>query len=125
MNAELHRAKAERIERSLARLSAADHEMVIEACMLAGTHWLNLLLHRSGVLPPERDAMHAEFMTVAERRKATLHLRAALEALDAIEAMRTTHVRGDLPDGEDAARRALACLAVLRGQANDAAPATR
>jgi hypothetical protein len=125
MNAELHRAKAERIERSLARLSAADHEIVIEACMLAGTHWLNLLLHRHGVLPAERDAMHAEFMTMAERRKATVHSRAAIEALDAIESMRTTHVRGDLPGGEDAARRALACLAVLREQANDAVSATR
>jgi hypothetical protein len=125
MKAELHRLKAGRIERSLARLSVADHEIVIEACMLAGTHWLNLLLHRHGILPTERDAMHAEFMTMAERRKATVHSRAAIEALDAIESMRTTHVRGDLPGGEDAARRALACLAVLREQANDAVSATR
>jgi len=117
LNIDAHRGKAERIERSLARLTCSDHEMVIEASMLAGTHWLNLLLHRVGLSTPERDAMHAEFMTVADRRKASVLVGAALDALDAIEALRTSHVRGDLPDGEAAARRALDCLAVLRAHA--------
>lgn len=117
MRIDAHRAKAEAIERSLARLTVGDYEMVIEACMLAGTHWLNLLLHGSGLSTPERDSMHAEFMTVAERRKAMCMIPTALQALDAIEALRTTHVRGDLPGGEQAAARALACLVVLREQA--------
>ena len=117
MNVDAHRAKAEAIERSLGRLTAADHEAVVEGCMLAGTHWLNLLLHARGLSAPDRDAMHAEFMSVAERRKAMLVVPAALEAMDRIEALRTTHVRGDLPDGEAAARRAMACLAVLRDMA--------
>lgn len=117
MRTETHRAKAESIERSLGRLSVADYEVVIEACMLAGTHWLNIALHRAGLSAPERDAMHAEFMSAAERRKANVAMPNALAALDAIEALRTTHVRGDLAGGEEAAQRALACLAVLREHA--------
>lgn len=117
MNVEAHRAKAERIERSLARLTPTDYEMVVEASMLAGTHWLNLLLHRVGLSTPDRDAMHAEFMTAADRRKAAVLVRPALDALDTIEALRTSHVRGDLPDGEAAAQRALDALAVLRERA--------
>jgi hypothetical protein len=41
---------------------------------------------------------------------------AALGALDEIEALRTSHVRGDMPNGPEAARRALACLALLRDE---------
>jgi len=115
VNGDAHQAKAEAIERSLGRLTVADYEAVIEGCMLAGTHWLNLLLHARGLSEPERDAMHAEFMALGERRKAMVILPAAIEALDRIEALRTAHVRGDLPGGEGAAREALSCLARLRG----------
>ena len=59
MNVEAHRAKAESIERSLARCTTADYEIVIEGCMLAGTHWFNMALHRTGLLPEDQDAMHA------------------------------------------------------------------
>jgi hypothetical protein len=117
---EAHRAKAEAIERSLARLGSADHEAVIEACMLAGTHRLNFLLHAHGLSAPSHDAMHSEFMSLGERRKAMVVLPAAIEALDRIEALRTTHVRGDLPGGEEAAGDALSCLATLRGLADEA-----
>ncbi|MEP7206755.1 MAG: hypothetical protein ABI920_07440 [Casimicrobiaceae bacterium] len=118
MRVDAHRAKAESVERSLGRLRrATDYEMVIEGCMLAGTHWLNVLLHLHGLFPPERDAMHAEFMTLAERRKASIVIRPAIDALDVIEGLRTTHVRGDLPGGDQAAQRALTCLAVLRQRA--------
>ena len=117
MTADEHRTKAAAIERSLARCTTADYETVIEACMLAGTHWFNIALHRAGVLPPPRDAMHAEFLSGVERRKARIHVPAALAALDEIEALRTPFVRGDFPGGEEAARQALACLAVLRSAA--------
>ena len=53
MTPQEHRAKAERIERSLAKCGPTDYEMKIEAAMLAGTHWLNLALHRMGVSGPE------------------------------------------------------------------------
>ena len=122
MRIDAHRAKAEAVERSLARIALGDYEMVIEACMLAGTHWLNLLLHAYDLSAPDHDAMHAEFMTLAERRKVMCRIPAALGALDAIEALRTTHVRGDLPGGEEAAAKALASLAVLREQASAIAP---
>jgi hypothetical protein len=58
--------------------------------------------------------MHAEFLSGADRRKARVLMPAALDALDAIEALRTPFVRGDLDDGERAAQRALACLEQLR-----------
>ena len=125
MRIDAHRAKAQSIERSLSRLSAADYETVIEACMLAGTHWLNILLHRTGLAAPEFDTMHAEFMPNAERRKAMVVIPDAIRALDMIEAMRTTHVRGDLSGGLDAAYRALDCLAVLREQALAGDPPAR
>jgi len=122
---EAHRAKAQTIERSLARLSAADYETVIEACMLAGTHWLNILLHRTGMSAPECDTTHAEFMPGGERRKAAVVIPDAIRALDTIEALRTTHVRGNLGGGPDAAHRALDCLAVLREQALAGDPPAR
>ena len=48
MSPDKHRAKAERIERSLAALTDADWEIRIEAAMLAGTHWANYVLHKVG-----------------------------------------------------------------------------
>ena len=114
MNATAHRAKAEAIERSLGRCTTADYETVIEACMLAGTHWFNLALHGTGLLPLDHDAMHAEFLTIGQRRKIACVLPAALAALDTIESLRTPYVRGDLADGPHAAQRALDCLAELR-----------
>ena len=117
MRIEEHIAKAHRIERSLARCTAADYETVIEAAMLAGTHWFNILLHRTNLLPPEHDAMHAEFLSAHHRRGAQAAVPDALQALDAIERLRTPYVRGNMPGGEGAAAQALACLARLRDQA--------
>lgn len=114
-----HRQKALAIERSMERLGINDHEMLIEACMLAGTHWFNLLLHRVGLSEPQHDVMHAEFMTLCDRRIMAIRAPGALSALDEIEALRTTHVRGDMPDGHAAARRALERLRQLR-EASDA-----
>ena len=120
MNESLHRSKAERIERSLGSLAPDHFEAVIEGAMLAGTHWFNILLHRAGLAAENADAMHAEFMTLGARRKAAVRIPAALAALDEIESLRTSHVRGDMPEGPDAARRALACLAILRDHVHPA-----
>jgi hypothetical protein len=117
MNEQLHRDKAENIDRSLRSLDVDHFEAVIEGTMLAGTHWFNILLHRAGLAAETSDAMHAEFLSVGARRKVAVLLPTALAALDEIEALRTTHVRGDMADGPGAARRALACLAVLQEQA--------
>jgi hypothetical protein len=120
MSPDAHRAKAVSIERSLGRCDPSDFETVIEGCMLAGTHWFNIALHEKGLAPVDRDAMHAEFMTVGQRRKVATLLPAALAALDTIESLRTPYVRGDMDGGEDAARCALACLAKLRCAAGHA-----
>ena len=117
MNERMHVRKAERIERSLGLLDVEAFEAVIEGAMLAGTHWFNVLLHRAGVAAENADAMHAEFLTAGIRRKVAVLMPGALAALDEIETLRTTHVRGDMPDGSAAARRALACLARLREEA--------
>ena len=112
MNLGEHKAKTDSIERSLARCTPDDYETVIEGCMLAATTGY-MLLHRHD-LPMDRDAMHAEFLSVAERRRVRVLLPGVIEAMDEIEHARTTHVRGDMADGPDAATRALACLAVLQ-----------
>src|SRR5688572_13912542 len=90
-----HQTKAERIERSLAKCTLSDYETVIEGAMLAGTHWFNVLLHRMALRGVENDAMHAEFIPHGERRKLSVAIPRELQALDEIERLRTTHVRGD------------------------------
>lgn len=117
MKTQCHRLKAESIERSLARCEVADYETVIEGAMLAGTHWFNIVLHQTALMPVERDAMHAEFMTVGDRRKVLATVPDALHALDEIERLRTPYVRGDMPGGERAAQIALDSLARLRHMA--------
>ncbi len=124
MRVDEHRAKANSIERSLSRCTAHDYETIIEACMLAGTHWFNIALHEARLAPPDHDALHAEFLSGADRRKARILIRDALAALDEIEALRTPYVRGDLPGGEQAAERALECLAELRRNAARRSAAT-
>jgi hypothetical protein len=109
-----HRAKAERIERSMAKCALADFETVIEGAMLAGTHWFNLLLHVAGLRTEDNDIVHTEFVQLGERRKFALAMPDEMRALDLIEGLRTTHVRGDMPAGEAAARKALTALAQLR-----------
>jgi hypothetical protein len=119
MRADDHRAKALRIERSLQKLGTDDFEAVIEGAMLAGTHWMNLLLHRVKLLPENSDAMHAEFLSMGVRRQIAVLLPDALAALDRIEQLRTLHVRGDMPEGAQGARTALECLSLLRHKASE------
>lgn len=119
MTPEEHRAKAERIERSAAKCGPADYEMKIEAAMLAGTHWLNLALHRSGVTPPHNDILHTYMLTVNELRKYRVADEELVDALSEIEDIRPGYVRGNLPGGEKAAARALELLALLRRKARE------
>ena len=117
-----HQEKAERMTRSLAKCHPSDHEAVIEGAMLAGSHWFNLGLHHLGVFPPDRDVMHAEFLSKVERLKIGLAAPDMVEALEEIEAMRALFVRGTVPGGEEAARRALCCLDRVRAAALAARP---
>ena len=118
MKAEGHRAKAERIGRSLEKLSPEDWEAVIDGVMLAVTHWINFAFHSVGLTAESNDVMHAYFATAFERQH--WGLAAGPEFLDALAEIETTrpqHVRGNAPTGEAAATRALAILADVHERA--------
>ena len=97
MSPEEHSAKALRIVKAMDKLTEADFEMVIEGSMLAGTHFLNMALHRSGLTEPHDDVVHAEYMSAAMRTKAGLVAGPLVEALQTIEEMRPFYVRGESP----------------------------
>jgi hypothetical protein len=121
MTPQLHRDKAERIERSLAHLTDTDWEIRIEAAMLAGTHWLNYALHRRGVSAETEDVIHTSMSTVNAVRKYKLAEKDMVEQLDEIEELRPLYVRGDVEGGPEAARRALALLAAIGQRARQIA----
>lgn len=118
MKAELHRQKAERIERSLKVCTPSDWEIQIEAAMLAGTHWANYALHRRGVTVDSEDIVHTTMTIVAYLRKYQLAEKELLGALTEIEELRPLYVRGDVPGGAEAGSRAIALLSIIRDRAN-------
>jgi hypothetical protein len=109
-----HRAKAERIEASLEKCRADEYEAVIEATMLAGTHWFNVALHALELTAGQDDVLHAEYMTQAQRQKLSLIEPALLQALDFIERSRAGHVRGNLEGGLEVAGECRDRLSVIR-----------
>ena len=120
MNAQQHRLKAERIERSLQKLVSADREIKIEAAMLAGTHWANYALHRRHVTADAEDIVHTSMLVVNTLRKYSIVEADLLEALAEIEELRPLHVRGDAAGGDAAAARALHLLARIGERARQA-----
>jgi len=110
-------AKAERIERTLAKLAPRDYEMRVEGAMLAANHYANMALHILGLAPEERDIIHTEFMLVMDYRRFAAAAEKLLEALEGIEELRAPFVRGAVPDGVAAGVRALELLGVVRGEA--------
>ncbi|KAF7959286.1 hypothetical protein AWV80_36295 [Cupriavidus sp. UYMU48A] len=117
MDIEGHMALARRIETSLQKCGEADYEMTIEAAMLAGTHWLNVLLHKLGATPPQQDVFHSYLLTVNEFRRLAVAAEKPLAALAAIEDSRAPFVRGNHAGGEAAAERALTLLSLIRATA--------
>lgn len=120
MKAELHRQKAERIERSLVKCTDADWEIRIEAAMLAGTHWANYALHRRGVTSDTEDIVHTTMTVVAYLKKYELAEGKLLGDLAEVEALRPLYVRGDVEGGIEAGRRALQLLAAIGERARQA-----
>jgi hypothetical protein len=113
MNAEGHRAKAERIERSLAKCRTDDYEMVIDGAMLAVTHWINVAFHTLELTGDDSDVIHAYFETAFDRQHFGLVAGAIfLDGLEEIETLRPLHARGSVAGGEAAAKR---CLEILQG----------
>ncbi len=119
MQAHEHRAAAERIERSMRKCSAEhDHELLIEAAMLAGSHWLNARLHEQGLSKAGDDVMHTYLLTVNQCRRLAVAQPEATKALGVIEDMRPAFVRGDAPGGAEAARAAIVWLSKIRNPAD-------
>jgi hypothetical protein len=112
-----HRQKAERVERSLAKLQPGDYELRIEAAMLAATHWLNGSLHKLGANGVEQDVLHTYMLTVNEFRRLSAAHAGLMQAVARIEDLRPMHVRGDVPGGREAADEACALLAQVREMA--------
>lgn len=117
MNAQQHRSKAERIERSLRALGSGDWEMKIESAMLAGTHWANYALHRRNVTIDAEDIVHISMLMGVMLRKYSIVEADLLSALAEIEELRPLHVRGDVPGGDEAATRALQLLESISARA--------
>jgi hypothetical protein len=76
MSPEAHLKKAERIERSLGRLTERDYEMRIDGAMLAATHYANMALHVLGLSVSERDIIHTEFLQVIDYKRFRVAARA-------------------------------------------------
>jgi hypothetical protein len=117
MTPELHRAKAERIRRTLAKLRPSDYEMRIDGAMLAANHYVNLALHVLGIRPEAHDIIHTEFLEVIDYRRFEVAASALIEALEAIEELRAPFVRGAAPNGIEAGERALHQLARVEQEA--------
>jgi hypothetical protein len=90
--------------------------MRIEASMLAGTHLMNMALHALGVTDPQTDALHAEYLTGAQRIKADLLAPGLVDLMHEIEMLRPTYVRGDWSGGEAAADRAFALVEAMQAR---------
>ena len=114
MTPEFHRDKAKKITRAMRHFTTRDHEAVIEGCMLAGTHWFNVAMHKFGLRPPADDVLHAEYLHAAERTRINIVAPQMLKAIDEIEASRALYVRGNVKGGRMAARRALRNLEVIK-----------
>lgn len=121
MDIEQHITMARSIEASLQKCTGADYEMTIEGAMLAGTHWLNALLHKLGATSPQADVFHTYLLTVNEFRRLAVAAEKPLHALAAIEDQRVPFVRGNHPGGEAAAAQALDLLSLIRATALDGA----
>jgi hypothetical protein len=119
---ETHVKKAERIERSLRRLTGRDYEMQIDGAMLAATHYANMALHILGLTQPGRDMIHTEFLQVIDYKRLRVAAPALLDAIEGIEALRAPYVRGAHPGGSAAGAEALRLLEVVRHEAKLVAP---
>jgi hypothetical protein len=117
MTPEKHRAKAERIERSLRKCAPGDYEIRIGAAVLASTHWLNMLFHAVGASAPHEDVMHTYMLTVNDLRRYRLVEDGLIDCLSEIEDLRPAFVRGNWAGGERAADRALELLDSIRARA--------
>lgn len=114
MKTEDHAYRMKRIERTLLeRLDVDDdYELYVEACMLAGTHALNLILHRLGLTAEGWDLVHSD--TPAHDIPMPPELVPLLAGLKAIEDLRASSLRGKRPWNPADAPRCLEAFRSLR-----------
>jgi len=94
MKIENHINKSERIERSAGKfIRDADYEMFVEACMLAGTHLLNAVLHRGGITPDDDDLLHSDKPALGSPVSAEIV--EMMRKLKEIEDLRSGYLRGN------------------------------
>jgi hypothetical protein len=117
-----HIDKAERLEKSLARLLSTDFEMRIDGAMLAATHYTNAALHTLGLTPAEKDIIHTEFLRVIDYRRFVVAAPVLAHTLEDLEALRPPFVRGDEPGGPAAGHRAIDLLKIVRWEATNIKP---
>jgi hypothetical protein len=120
MTPDSHRQIAERIVASMGRCTDRDYEALIEGAMLAGTHWVNAALHTRNITSPETDVVHTYMLTANEFQLYRVAAGPMLDALAEIERVRPLYVRGDVPGGAAAARRAQELLLQIRDGAASA-----
>jgi hypothetical protein len=89
-----HVTKAQRIESTMSgHLDPdADYEMYVEACMLAGTHLLNALLHRYAVTDEASDLLHSDKPALSV--SVPPELKPLFDAMKFIEDLRPGYLRG-------------------------------
>ena len=102
-----HVTKAKRIEATMIRKldRDADYEMFVEACMLAGTHWLNAMLHKLAVTQEGSDLLHSDKPPLPA--PVSTELRPYFAALKLIEDLRPDYLRGTKAWNPDDGRRCL------------------
>jgi hypothetical protein len=94
MKIDQHINRSERIEHSAGKFSRDDdYEMFVEACMLAGTHLLNAVLHHSRVTPDHHDLLHSDKPPLAAAVPA--EITQIMQALKQIEDLRSGYLRGN------------------------------
>src|SRR6218665_3384732 len=120
MKPEDHEAAARRMERSMRKCGLDEHEILIEAAMLAGSHWLNDHLHPLGATQPAQDVVHTYLLLVNQLRRLSLGDAPGVAALGAIEDLRAAYVRGAHAGASEAAQRALSLLESIRASARAA-----
>jgi hypothetical protein len=91
-----HVNKSKQIERSAGKFTRdADYEMFVEACMLAGTHLLNAVLHRRGITLDDNDLLHSDKPPLGTAVSA--EIAEMMRKLKEIEDLRSGYLRGRAP----------------------------
>jgi hypothetical protein len=106
--------KIHRLERTMQKIDPVeDYELFLEACMLAGSHGLNLILHRLSVTPDSWDLAHTD--TPAHELLFPAEILELVSGLKYIESIRPDYLRGLKPWTLEVASRCREhCVAITR-----------